>query len=247
MKYRKTFGWAKSLTWLVGDGEGDDKSLTQAQRIAFLEKRNQDLQNMDSAALRAKIAVLESDLQDQREKHRKALDALEKEKTVLTTEVESYRAYGKPEELKTKLDTLTSTTATLEQYRMNELVASAAKTTRLEFEVSGKKESRAVNPDNLAELVKLHGLKLELKDGTLPDADGKPVATKIAHVLLEEGKSKPLGEYIGTELGKFASWVAEAPTKPIAGGTPVVVQPNSTNPTPAPVAETNRNSETYRF
>ena len=132
MKYRKTFGWAKSLTWLVGEGEGDDKSLTQAQRITFLEKRNQDLQNMDSAALRARVAVLEGDLQDQREKHRKALESLEKEKGVLTTEVESYRAYGKPDELKTKLDSLTSTTATLEQYRMGELVASAAKTTRLE-------------------------------------------------------------------------------------------------------------------
>ena len=247
MKYRKSFGWAKSLTWLVGDGEGDDKSLTQAQRIAFLEKRNQELQNMDATQLRAKIAVLEGDLQDQREKHRKALETIEKEKVSLTTELETYRPFGKPDELKTKLETLTSTTATLEQYRMNELVASAAKTTRLEFELNGKKESRAVNAENLAELVRLHKLKLELKDGTLPDADGKPVATKIAHVLLEEGKSKPLGEYIGTELGKFASWVAETPSKPVAGGTPVVVQPNSTNSNPAPVAETNRNSDTYRF
>jgi hypothetical protein len=245
MKYRKTFGWASSLAWLVGDG--DDK--TSARETALAEKLKA-LEGFTIEQLRTHITRLEGDNYGLREKNRELKTTAEKVKDfdAMATELESYRTHGKPDELKTKLDSLATTSSQLEQYRMNELVASAAKTTRLEFDVNGKKETRAVNAENLARIVKLHGLKLELKDGTLPDADGKPIVAKIAHVLLEEGKSKPLGEYIGTDLGEFASWVAETPAKPTIGGTPVVVQPNSNNPPTPPVGDVvNRSSETYRF
>jgi hypothetical protein len=229
MKYRKTFGWAKPLAWLVGDG--DDK--TSARETALAEKLKA-LEGFTIEQLRTHITRLEGDNYGLREKNRELKTTAEKVKDfdAMTTELESYRTYGKPDELKTKLDGLTTTSKELEQYKMGELVASAAKTTRLEFEMNGKKESRAVNPENLAKIIKLHGLKLELKDGTLPDADGKPVVAKIAHVLLEEGKSKPLSEYIGTDLGEFASWVAETPAKPATAGTNVVPQPSGTTPTP---------------
>jgi hypothetical protein len=250
MKYRKSFGWAKSLAWLVGEGEENDKGQTQAQRIAFLERRNQELQNMDAAQLRAKIAVLEGDLQDQREKHRKALETIEKEKVSLTGELETYKAFGKPEELKTKLETLSSTTASLEQYRMAELVSVAAKTTRLDFDVGGKKEARAVNAEKLTELVHLHKLKLEMKDGTMQDEAGKPVKASIAHVLLEDGKSKPLSEYLSSDLSKFVDWVAEAPAKPTTG-TVVVPQPTPNNnqapPNEADILNQKRQSDTYQM
>jgi hypothetical protein len=247
---RKVFGWAKSLGWLVGD---DDPN---AERSAYLEKRNRDLEGMTVEALRSRIGTLEGDNYGYRQRNAKldasvkALEEKSKGFDDLQKELETYRAFGKPDEVTTKLKTLEESSLQLETYRMAELVASAAKTTRLEFQVGDKKEARPVNADKLTELVNLHKLKLELRDGTLPDADGKPVAAKIAHVLTGEKTSKPLSEYLATDLSKFADWVAEAPTKPTAGSTTVVPQSGSGNPPPATAgdsAQSKRSSETYQF
>ncbi len=248
--YRKALalGLLAALVAPVGD---DDPSKA---RLDHLEKRNKELEGMTTETLRGLVGRLEGDLYGLREKNRELKAVAEKVKDfdVMAKELEAYRALGKPEEITGKLGELTTASATLEQYRMAELVAGAAKTTRLEFDVAGKKESRAVNPEKLAHLVKLHGLKLEMRDGLIADAEGKPITGKVAHVLLEGGKSKALGEYISTEpnLATFADWVAEAsnPAKP--GGTPVVPQPaGNTNPpsAPADAAQQKRSSETYQF
>jgi hypothetical protein len=249
--YRKAlaFGLLAALVAPVGD---DDPSKARSD---FLEKRNRELEGMAVEQLRARVGSLEKDLYDQREKNRELKAVAEKVKDfdVMAKELEAYRALGKPEELTGKLQELTTASTTLEQYRMAELVAGAAKTTKLEFDLGGKKESRAVNAEKLAHLVKLHGLKLEMRDGLIADADGKPVAGKVAHVLLEGGKSKALGEYISTDpnLATFADWVAEPPNaaKP-TGGTPVVPQPSGSTQQPPAASDPSkekRSSETYQF
>lgn len=227
--YKKTFGWGQSgtnpLKWLIGEGE-DSKA---AERIAFLEKKVKDLEGVTESTLRSKIAILEAEAYDAREKTRKLSEQAEKAKGIdaLQTELETYRAFGKPEELKTNLEKAAVDASDVLNFKRRDLVAKAAEISTLEFDVNGKKEVRAMNAKTLAELVEMKNLELEISTTKIMK-DGKLEEVLAAYVKGSDGKPVALGEYVRTNLSSFVNSLAEAPAQP--SGTPFVPQPSGTQP-----------------
>jgi hypothetical protein len=232
MKYKKAFGWGQSgtnpLKWLIGEGEPDSKA---AERTAYLEKRVKDLEGANELTLRQKISTLESDAYDLREKNRNLSGEAAKAKgiDVLNTELEAYRVFGKPDELKVNLEQAALNATEVQNFKRREVVAKAAEISTLEFEVNGKKESRAMNAKTLAELVEMKNLELEIGTTKIMK-DGKIEETPAAYVKGSDGKPVALGEYVRSNLSSFVNSLAEAPA---SSGTPFVPQPRGDQTPPA--------------
>jgi hypothetical protein len=231
MKYKKAFGWGiagqNPLKWLIG--EGDDSKA--ADRIAFLEKKIKDLEGVTEQTLRSKVATLEAEAYDAREKMRSLSEQAAKAKGIdaLNTELEAYRVFGKPEELKVNLEKAALTATEVTNFKRREVVAKAAEISTLEFEVNGKKETRAMNAKTLAELVEMKNLELEIGTTKIMGKDGKLEEAPAAYVKGSDGKPVALGEYVRTNLSSFVNSLAEAPAQ--SSGTPFVPQPSG-NQTP---------------
>lgn len=213
-----------------GGGSGDDDK--EKRDREWRERRGKDLEGMAAEAMKARILDLEvqkHELNNQVKATKEQLKSLEAERK----ELEAYRAYGKPEELKTKLEQAAKDAETVVGYKRLELVGEAAKLTDLEFEVGGKKELRKVNAEKLGELVKLKGLDLEIGE-TQVMKDGKLEKAKAAFVKVPEegGKSKSvaLPEYVRANLSNFADWLAD--TTPAPAGTKAVGQNGGTGKAP---------------
>jgi hypothetical protein len=243
--YKKAFGWGVAgrnpLTWLIG--EGDDSKA--ADRIAFLEKKVKDLEGVTEQTLRSKVATLEAEAYDAREKMRSLSEQAAKAKGIdaLNTELEAYRAFGKPEEVKASLEKASVDATEVQNFKRREVVAKAAEISTLEFEVNGKKEARVMNAKTLAELVEMKNLELEIGTTKIMK-DGKLEDSPAAFVKGADGKPVALGEYVRTNLSSFVNSLAEAPA---SSGTPFVPQPRG-DQTPAgstdPV-DVKRSSGTY--
>lgn len=133
--------------------------------------------------------------------------------SAIQTELEGYRALGKVDELKGKLEEATKNAETLTGFRRAEIASKAAT-------LSG------YNAERLSELVRLKGLDLEVKEGII-EKDGKPEKGQIPHVKKSETESVPLSDYVKSDLSSFADWLADTTAKPTTptGGTKVVPQP----------------------
>jgi ribosomal protein S11 len=231
MKYKKAFGWGQSgtnpLKWLTG--EGDDSKA--ADRIAFLEKKVKDLEGVTEATLRSKVATLEAEAYDAREKMRSLSEQAAKAKGIdaLNAELEAYRAFGKPEELKVNLEKATADAAEVVKSRREKSVMKAAEISTLEIDVNGKKEARPMNAKTLAELAELKGWDIEIGTTKIMGKDGKLEEVPAAFVKGSDGKPVALAEHVRATAASFVtSLVEEASTK--VNGTPVVLQPRGEQP-----------------
>ncbi|NJK44803.1 MAG: hypothetical protein HC933_11425 [Pleurocapsa sp. SU_196_0] len=199
-----------------GGGEGGGGGSDDEDR-AFNERRYKELEGMTVESLRNQVVRLENDNKAQRGQIR-TLEETIKTGSAEKVELETYRAHGKPDELKSKLERAAKDADAVLGFRRLEVVGKVAAISKL-------------NPERLAEIVKLKGLELEIGEGIV-EKDGKPEKPEkgeVAFVKGADGKPVPLADYVKTDLASFSSWLGDTGEgKPASGpGTNVVPQPGA--------------------
>jgi hypothetical protein len=191
-----------------GAGSGDPKP------DVYLERRNKELEGMTVEALRAQVLRLEGDNRSQRSELR-TLKESAKEIDTLKTELEQFKPFGKPEEIKLALENGRLATEKAITFEREKLVSNAAQHAMI--------DGKPVNPLRLAEIAKLKNLELEIGETTVVK-DGKPV--NVPTVKVKSGDSSlEFGEFAKTQLGDFTTWLLEGAQPAQAAGTIITPQP----------------------
>jgi hypothetical protein len=163
-------------------------------------RRERELQGAAADALKGQVISLEQDVKKQREEIA-AYKRQIKEREAQTAELETYKAFGKPDDLKTRLEQFERDTAELTGFRRERAVHAAAKVTKLE-------DGRQVSAEKLWDIVKLKGFDIALEESLVTGDDGKPVKGQAAFVTEGEGKKTPLLEYVKREFPTFVDYLA---------------------------------------
>lgn len=210
--------WLLSLATMAGlmteageevAGAGD----ADAKTTQWRERRLKDLEGMAVEALQKRVLSVEEDLFRERGQTKAAqsqLKTLEPDLAELTT----YRTYGKPDELKTKLELFPTLETELTGLKREKNVREAHK----HISLDGKK----VDLDKLEEFVKDKGLELSVAETETINDKKEKVKVKAAYVQRDK-TAIPFEEYLKGNHAAYVSWLVVEEQK----GVPVVGQSGS--------------------